>query len=113
MSLAPGVTSLIPMQMLNAFVVAVTSCLGMTYVQDLMPASPGRATALFFNASRLGSILSGVLSGVLVQAFGYRGTFLFCAVLAVCALVLFAVPGERYPVMARAVRRRLAARVKK
>lgn len=108
MSLAPGVNSLIPMQMLNAFVVAVTSCLGMTYVQDLMPASPGRATALFFNASRLGSILSGVLSGLLVQAFGYRGTFLFCGVLALCALVLFAVPGERYPVIIRAVRQRFA-----
>lgn len=105
MSAAPGVYALIPMQILNAFVVAVTSCLGMTYVQDLMPDSPGRATALFFNASRLGSILSGVLSGLLVQAFGYRGTFLFCGVLALCALVLFAVPGETYPRMAHAARR--------
>jgi MFS transporter, SET family, sugar efflux transporter len=83
------VQALIPMQILNAFVVAVTSCLGMTFVQDLMPSSPGRATALFFNAARLGSILSGVLSGMLVQAFGYRGTFLFCGVLALCALGLF------------------------
>jgi MFS transporter, SET family, sugar efflux transporter len=113
MSAAPGVNALIPMQMLNAFVVAVTSCLGMTYVQDLMPESPGRATALFFNAARLGSILSGVLSGLLVQAFGYRGTFLFCGVLAVCALVLFAVPGEQYPVIARAVRRFIRERVGK
>lgn len=111
MSAAPGVHALIPMQILNAFVVAVTSCLGMTYVQDLMPESPGRATALFFNASRLGSILSGVLSGLLVQAFGYRGTFLFCAVLALCALVLFAVPGEFYPKMASAARRYVRARL--
>lgn len=113
MSLAPGVHALIPMQILNAFVVAVTSCLGMTFVQDLMPSSPGRATALFFNASRLGSILSGVLSGMLVQAFGYRGTFLFCSLLALCALVLFAVPGEQYPKMARAVRRYLRERLSK
>ncbi|WP_027793934.1 sugar efflux transporter [Paraburkholderia acidipaludis] len=105
MASAPGVYALIPMQMLNAFVVAVTSCLGMTYVQDLMPDSPGRATALFFNAARLGSILSGVLSGLLVQALGYRGTFLFCGLLALCALVLFAVPGEQYPHIARAVLR--------
>ena len=82
MSLAGSVHVLIPMQMLNAFVVAVTSCLGMTYVQDLMPHAPGRATALFFNAARVGSILSGVLSGLLVQAFSYRGTFLFCGLLA-------------------------------
>uniref|UniRef100_E1TIC2 Major facilitator superfamily MFS_1 n=1 Tax=Burkholderia sp. (strain CCGE1003) TaxID=640512 RepID=E1TIC2_BURSG len=105
MSLAGNVQVLIPMQILNAFVVAVTSCLGMTYVQDLMPLAPGRATALFFNAARVGSILSGVLSGLLVQAFGYRGTFLFCGLLALCALVLFAVPGYRYPLMWRAVRR--------
>ncbi|HXZ06973.1 MAG TPA: sugar efflux transporter [Paraburkholderia sp.] len=104
MSIAGHVDVLIPMQILNAFVVAVTSCLGMTYVQDLMPASPGRATALFFNAARLGSILSGVLSGLLVEAFSYRGTFVFCGLLALCALVLFAVPGWRYPLMARAVR---------
>ncbi|NUX58617.1 sugar efflux transporter [Paraburkholderia youngii] len=105
MSLAGNVSVLIPMQMLNAFVVAVTSCLGMTYVQDLMPHSPGRATALFFNAARVGSILSGVLSGLLVQAFSYRGTFLFCGLLGLCALVLFAVPGYRYPLMWRAVKR--------
>ncbi|RQH09028.1 sugar efflux transporter [Paraburkholderia dinghuensis] len=110
MSAAPGVNALIPMQILNAFVVAVTSCLGMTYVQDLMPATPGRATALFFNAARLGSILSGVLSGMLVQAFGYRGTFLFCGLLAVCALVLFAVRGEHYPKIARAARQFLRER---
>jgi SET family sugar efflux transporter-like MFS transporter len=113
MSLAPGVHALIPMQILNAFVVAVTSCLGMTYIQDLMPASPGRATALFFNAARLGSILSGVLSGMLVQVFSYRGTFLFCGLLALCALVLFAVPAERYPVIARAAREFLRGRIKR
>jgi MFS transporter, SET family, sugar efflux transporter len=104
MAVAGHVNVLIPMQMLNAFVVAVTSCLGMTYVQDLMPSSPGRATALFFNAARIGSILSGVLSGLLVQAFSYRGTFVFCGLLALSALVLFAVPGWRYPQIARAVR---------
>jgi MFS transporter, SET family, sugar efflux transporter len=105
MASAPGVHALIPMQMLNAFVVAVTSCLGMTYVQDLMPASPGRATALFFNAARLGSILSGVLSGMLVQALGYRGTFLFCGLLALCALVLFAVPEESLYTVLRSIKR--------
>jgi SET family sugar efflux transporter-like MFS transporter len=40
-----------------------------------------------------------------VQAFSYRGTFLFCGLLALCALVLFAVPGYRYPLMWRAVKR--------
>ncbi|WP_250511274.1 sugar efflux transporter [Caballeronia sp. GACF4] len=87
-----SVQFLIPMQAFNAFVVSVTSCLGMTYIQDLMPRTPGAATALFFNASRVGSILSGVLSGVLVAALGYRGTFLICGCLTLGALVLFSNP---------------------
>ncbi|MDR5782427.1 sugar efflux transporter [Caballeronia sp. LZ065] len=89
---SPGIHILIPMQAFSAFVVSVTSCLGMTYMQDLMPRSPGAATALFFNASRVGSILSGVLSGVLVAALGYRGTFLVCGALTLGAWVLFINP---------------------
>jgi MFS transporter, SET family, sugar efflux transporter len=90
-----SVSFLIPMQALSAFVVAVTSCLGMTYVQDLMPRTPGAATALFFNSSRVGSILSGVLSGLLVAGVGYKGTFLFCGCLALAALILFEDPPWR------------------
>jgi MFS transporter, SET family, sugar efflux transporter len=89
---AQSVEVLIPMQAFNAFVVAVTSCLGLTYIQELMPRAPGAATALFFNASRVGSILSGVLAGFLVSAVGYRGTFLICAALATVAFALFANP---------------------
>jgi SET family sugar efflux transporter-like MFS transporter len=90
-----SVQFLIPMQAFNAFVVSVISCLGMTYMQDLMPRTPGAATALFFNASRVGSILSGVLSGALVAALGYRGTFLVCGGIALVAAVLFANPPFR------------------
>ncbi|MGI4859405.1 MAG: sugar efflux transporter, partial [Janthinobacterium lividum] len=99
------VSWLIPMQALSAFVVAVTSCLGMTYVQDLMPRSPGAATALFFNAARVGSILSGVLSGVLVGALGYKGAFLFYGVLPAVALWLFLDPQWRRADLERFFRR--------
>ncbi len=84
--------AIVPLQMLPATVVAVTSCLGMTYVQDLMPGETGLATAHFFNASRVGSILSGVLSGTIVAAFGYRAAFMACAVLAVFAFGLLLPP---------------------
>ena len=53
-----------------------------------MPGELGAATALFFNASRVGSILSGVLAGTIVGALGYQAAFLLCAGLAVCAFVL-------------------------
>ncbi|MEX3957585.1 sugar efflux transporter [Trinickia sp. EG282A] len=83
--------AVIPLQALSAYVVSVTSCLGMTYVQDLMPRQPGAATALFFNAWRVGSILSGVLSGTIIGAFGYRSVFLMCLGIALVAFVLLAI----------------------
>lgn len=79
--------AIVPLQVLPAAVIAVTSCLGMTYVQEFMPGETGIATAHFFNASRVGSILSGVLSGTVVAAFGYRAAFMLCAALAACAFV--------------------------
>ncbi|PMS17722.1 MFS transporter [Trinickia dabaoshanensis] len=88
--------AVVPLQALSATVVAITSCLGMTYIQDLMPGETGAATALFFNASRVGSILSGVLSGTIVGAFGYRAAFLLCAALAVCAFALLSFDGLRF-----------------
>jgi MFS transporter, SET family, sugar efflux transporter len=80
--------AVVPLQVLPASVVAVTSCLGMTYIQDLMPGETGAATARFFNAWRIGAILSGVMSGMIVGAFGYRTAFLLCAALALCAFLL-------------------------
>nr|WP_042300460.1 sugar efflux transporter [Paraburkholderia kururiensis] len=109
----PGMV--VPLQVLSAAVVAITSCLGMTYIQDLMPRQTGAATALFFNAARVGSILSGVLSGMIVGTLGYRAAFLMCAALTLCALVLLAAGDlpvgqllERQPLRSvRAVARRL------
>lgn len=87
--------AVVPLQLLPAAVIAITSCLGMTYIQDLMPGEAGAATARFFNAWRIGAILSGVLSGMVVGAFGYRTAFLLCAALAGCAFLLLAFDGWR------------------
>lgn len=82
------VDAILPLQLLSACVVAITSCLGMTRVCDLMPTRPGTATAMFFSTARVGSIVSGVLSGAFVDLLGYRATFAGCGVLALVALVL-------------------------
>ncbi|MBR8431356.1 sugar efflux transporter [Burkholderia cenocepacia] len=91
------VNLILPLQLLSACVVAITSCLGMTRVCDLMPTRPGTATAMFFSTARVGSIASGVLSGACVDLFGYRATFAGCGGLALVACVLLAVDayGER------------------
>ncbi|RQS35650.1 MFS transporter [Burkholderia sp. Bp8992] len=85
------VNLILPLQLLSACVVAITSCLGMTRVCDLMPTRPGTATAMFFSTARVGSIASGVLSGACVDLFGYRTTFAGCCGLALVACVLLAV----------------------
>ncbi|MET1532452.1 sugar efflux transporter [Burkholderia sola] len=85
------VNLILPLQLLSACVVAITSCLGMTRVCDLMPTRPGTATAMFFSTARVGSIASGVLSGACVDLFGYRATFAGCCGLALVACVLLAV----------------------
>jgi SET family sugar efflux transporter-like MFS transporter len=84
------VDMILPLQLLSACVVAITSCLGMTRVCDLMPTRPGTATAMFFSTARVGSIASGVLSGASVDLFGYRATFIGCCGLALVACVLLA-----------------------
>jgi len=88
---------ILPLQLLSACVVAITSCLGMTRVCDLMPTRPGTATAMFFSTARVGSIASGVLSGACVDLFGYRATFAGCCGLAfvACALLAADACGER------------------
>jgi SET family sugar efflux transporter-like MFS transporter len=89
-ALAPNLWVLVPLQILNAVVVAVTSCLGMSYFQELMPGALARATTLFFNTMRTGSVLAGVASGFVAATWGYRAVFVFCVLLASTAsIVLF------------------------
>lgn len=81
-ALAPNLWVLVPLQILNAVVVAVTSCLGMSYFQELMPGALARATTLFFNTMRTGSVMAGVASGFVAATWGYRAVFVFCVLLA-------------------------------
>ncbi|HKT62293.1 MAG TPA: sugar efflux transporter [Burkholderia sp.] len=101
------VDMILPLQLLSAAVVAITSCLGMTRVVDLMPTRPGTATAMFFSTARVGSIASGVLSGACVDLFGYRATFAGCGALALVAFALLVrdARGERGGTHAPARRR--------
>ena len=47
-----------------------------------------RATTLFFNTMRTGSVLAGVASGFVAAAWGYRAVFVFCVLLASTASVV-------------------------
>jgi SET family sugar efflux transporter-like MFS transporter len=87
---------LIGTQVARGTALALVGALGITYVQDLAPRSPGRATTLFANTVTMGSLVSGLLAGATSQALGFRPALLACAALTVSGCVLLrAVPRNR------------------
>jgi SET family sugar efflux transporter-like MFS transporter len=87
-----GVWLLAAAQIVNAAFIAAVSGLGISYMQDMLPRQPGRATTLFTNSFPIGAMLSGPLFG-LAQHFGYRLAYGLGTVLcAVGLLVLLMTP---------------------
>jgi SET family sugar efflux transporter-like MFS transporter len=85
---------LIGTQVARGIALASAGTLGITYVQDLAPHSPGRATTLFANTLTIGSLVSGLLAGATAQALGFRTALLACAAIAVAGCVLLAAAGH-------------------
>jgi SET family sugar efflux transporter-like MFS transporter len=88
---------LIATQIARGVAIAVVGALGITYVQDLLPESPGRATALFANTLTTGSLISGVLAGAVAQTLGYQAALLLCGGLAAVGCVLLLTSGPESP----------------
>jgi SET family sugar efflux transporter-like MFS transporter len=74
-------------QLLDALFIAAVSGLGIAYMQDLLPQSPGQATTLFTNSFPIGAMLSGPLFG-LAQHFGYRLGYVMAASLCLAGLTV-------------------------
>ncbi|MBC6456674.1 sugar efflux transporter [Actinomadura sp. HBU206391] len=70
-TVASEVWTLAVAQIVNAAFIAAVTSLGISYMQDMLPRQPGRATTLFTNSYTIGAILAGPLLG-LAQHFGYR-----------------------------------------
>ena len=62
-------------QVFNACFIAVIQGLAISYVQELLPLQPGRASTLYSNTFPSGAILASPLLGLGAQ-FGYRFSFL-------------------------------------
>ncbi len=77
-------------QLLNAGSIAVVAGLGVTYVQDMLPRHPGRASTLFTNAFPTGAMLAGPILGA-AQHFGYRTAYGAGVALCAAALLLLLV----------------------
>jgi MFS transporter, SET family, sugar efflux transporter len=84
---AGSVWVLLVAQLLNALFIAAVSGLGITYVQEMLPRQPGRATTLFTNTFPIGAMLAGPLFGV-AQHFGFRLAYGMGTVLCALGLLL-------------------------
>jgi MFS transporter, SET family, sugar efflux transporter len=91
-ALSHQVAPLFAGQILNALFIAAVSGLGMSYVQDMLPTQPGRASTLFSNTFPIGAVLAGPMFG-LAQHFGYRLAYVVATGLAMAGLLLLA--GDR------------------
>jgi MFS transporter, SET family, sugar efflux transporter len=65
------------------------SGVGISYVQDMLPGQPGRASTLYSNAFPIGAVLAGPLFG-LAQQFGYRLAYAMATALCLAGLLLLA-----------------------
>ena len=83
-------------QLLNAFFIAAVSGLGITYMQDMLPRHPGRATTLFTNSFPIGAVLAGPLFG-LSQQFGFRLAYVISAGLCAAGLLVLLAVKPRQP----------------
>ncbi|MDY7085937.1 MAG: sugar efflux transporter [Actinomycetota bacterium] len=95
-TLAGSVWVLAAAQVLNAAFIAAVGGLAISYMQDLLPAHPGRATTMITNTFPIGQILAAPAFG-LAQHFGFRlayGLNLALCVLGL-ALILLARPRPR------------------
>ena len=93
-SLATSTWELAAGQVLNAASIAAMTGLGITYVQDLLPRQPGRASTLFTNTFASGNVLAGPVLGA-AQQVGYRMPFVVGAAVSALALVLLMIARPR------------------
>ncbi|GAA2480368.1 sugar efflux transporter [Winogradskya humida] len=88
-AVATSTWQLIAGQIFNAASIAALTGLGVTYVQDMLPGHPGRASTLFSNTFPAGSVVAGPIVGA-ATAVGYRMPYAAGAVMFAAALALLA-----------------------
>jgi MFS transporter, SET family, sugar efflux transporter len=84
-----GMLMLVIGQVFRGVAIAIVAAVGIRYFQDLLAPATGRATTLFANACTAGLMVSGILSGVAVEHFGYPTTLLLCGAAAALGGIAF------------------------
>jgi SET family sugar efflux transporter-like MFS transporter len=88
--LAGSAETLIYAQVLRAVSIGLVSCIGIGYLQDMLPNRVGAASALYGNTGQAGSLMAGLAAGAWAQAYSYGSLFWPCAVASVAGLACLA-----------------------
>ncbi len=91
---APNLWALAAAQLVNALFIAAVTGVGISYVQDLLPSEPGRATTLFTNTFPIGAIVAGPLLGLSAH-LGYRSAYGMATALCATGFLLLLATGLR------------------
>ena len=88
LSFSTAVWHIYLLQILSGVLISINANIGITFFQDLVPDQPGLTTALYSNAMATGNLIGMLSFGVIVEASGYHGVFVTCAVLSVIATAI-------------------------
>jgi SET family sugar efflux transporter-like MFS transporter len=91
-AVAPSVETLIWAQILRAVGIGFVSCIGISYLQDLLPNRIGAASALYGNTGQIGQLLAGLAAArAWAQIYDYHSLFWPCAAASVVGLVFLTI----------------------
>lgn len=82
---------LLALQLFNGVFIAISACLGMLLIQDLMKSRMGMATTLFGSAQQLSMLVGSLGVGLVAQFMSYYAVFavsLSAALIALCLLLM-------------------------
>lgn len=93
----PSVADMVAVQVLRAVGIGLVSCIGIGFMQDMMPDRIGAAAALYANTGQVGALLAGLAAGGWAELFGYRSMFLACGAAAALGLLLLVLAARTVP----------------
>lgn len=94
-ALAPSADVLIWTQILRAIGIGLVTCIGISYLQDLMPTRVAAASVLYANTNQVGQLLAGVAAGAWAQAYDYHSLFWPCALICMGGMACLAAGRRR------------------
>ncbi|QII38511.1 MFS transporter [Rouxiella badensis] len=80
--------ALVAIQLLNAAFIGIVGGIGMLYLQELLPGSPGTASTLYTNSIATGAIFAGLMQGAASEQFGHQAVYWLAMAVSLLALFL-------------------------